>query len=468
MKQLFTTLHQFLHRNLLHDRPILVALSGGPDSLALFHLLLEYQQKESLSLGIAHVDHGWRPESKQEARQLAELADTFKIPYHLKTLTPNLLKGNLEEACRQERLVFFSILCKKYNYQAVLTAHHANDQAETVLKRVLEGANLTSLSGLQEITTIKTLGLCDNKEKDEVNLWRPLLKCAKSDILNWLEQKGLTAFDDKTNHDPKYLRARFRTKIIPYLNQAFGKDVQNNLCHFAEEANELQRYFQDKLKKYEVEVDEQHSKIFINLQEDGQGIILHPYELKMILKELLRNHHITASRQQLHLLTHLLQENKSNKQIDIDRHRFIVDRKRLFIFKENETAPQLSKKWVAQELTTGTWGEWNVIVTSCYHPRPNKMGWKNVWKGHVEISLPAAKNYLLGPPNLKKPYPHDSSSLDKWWTDEKVPAFLRSRIPVIWEGDKIRQEFLSLRDVRIRGDQNIHDWLHVTLTLNYL
>ena len=133
------------------------------------------------------------------------LANELKLPFHLKTLNPQTLVGNLEAACRNERLKFFKELSKQHGYQAVILAHHADDQAETVLKRVFEGADLTCMGGL--------------KEKSEINglsVWRPLLNVSKNDVLIWLQQHGHVAITDKTNLDPKYLRGRCRIQIIPY------------------------------------------------------------------------------------------------------------------------------------------------------------------------------------------------------------------------------------------------------------
>src|SRR6476620_6970567 len=132
------------------NRPMLLALSGGPDSLSLLHLLLNCQKKLQFTFGIAHIDHRWRSESKEEAESLRQLAETHQISFHLKVLDPSSFQGNLEENCRQKRLEFFRQLCHEYRYQAVLLGHHANDQAETVLKRLLEGSGWNGLAAMQE------------------------------------------------------------------------------------------------------------------------------------------------------------------------------------------------------------------------------------------------------------------------------------------------------------------------------
>jgi tRNA(Ile)-lysidine synthase len=211
-------LSDFLECNYIPGKPILLALSGGPDSLALFHLLVDCQKKMPLQLGVAHIDHGWRPESPREAEQLKHLVEHYHLPFHLKKLDPSRLKGNLEDASRRERLAFYRHLCSEYGYQAVLLGHQRDDQAETVLKRILEGASLPFLAGLEERTYL-----------DGLMLWRPLLRISKRQIVYWLQERGIKAFEDSTNLDPKFLRGRFRSVIVPQLSKDFGKQVEGNL-----------------------------------------------------------------------------------------------------------------------------------------------------------------------------------------------------------------------------------------------
>ena len=140
-------LRRFLRAHYSQGRELLLALSGGPDSQALFHLLVEFRYP----FRVAHVDHAWRPESAKEAKALEELCRQHKIPFHLKTLNPDEMQGNLEDACRQERLSYFQELSTQWNCQAVVLGHHADDQAETVLKRLFEGASLEKLAGIRSV-----------------------------------------------------------------------------------------------------------------------------------------------------------------------------------------------------------------------------------------------------------------------------------------------------------------------------
>lgn len=248
-------LKQFFKNRLQKELPILLAFSGGPDSLALLHLLLDYNKHTPLKLALAHVNHGWREESKAEALEIASIAKHFDLPLHEKTLNPKELTGNLEAACREERLLFFASLCREYGFQAVLLAHHADDLAETVLKRTLEGAALPYLSSFRPEGEIYGM-----------KVWRPLLAISKKQILEWLQERQLQGFTDKTNSDPKYLRARMRVQIVPYLSEIFGKMVSSGLCQVAEEAAELRDYLDRQIEPYLASVCFKNSEFILDLR----------------------------------------------------------------------------------------------------------------------------------------------------------------------------------------------------------
>lgn len=181
---------------------------------------------------IAHVDHGWREESREEALAIEQEANRLGCPFFTARLVPN---EKSEDEARRGRFAFFAKLAP--DYAAVLLAHQADDLAETVLKRILEGAHLTNLGGMQEVSS-----------QAGMTFWRPLLRVYREEILEYLKANELIPFQDSSNQDPAYLRARMRGSIFPFLNEQFGKETRNNLCLLSERAHELKAYLDKKAK----------------------------------------------------------------------------------------------------------------------------------------------------------------------------------------------------------------------------
>lgn len=257
--------------------PLLIGCSGGPDSKALLHLLFGCRKFFPLDLHIAHVDHGWRDESGMEAEKLREEVEGLGLPFYLKTLSINDFRpGNLEEQGREHRLKFFVEVYAKVGAQALLLGHQADDQAETVLKRLFEGASLYSLRGLSLETTLAGM-----------TVWRPLLHIPKKEILAWLAAKGLRYFDDATNRDSRFLRGKMRETILPSLAAAFGKEISGNLCRLGEESREVREYFQG-LNRPLLERFKGDLRPFLPMP---------PLQLKFLLREWFELEKITVSRE---------------------------------------------------------------------------------------------------------------------------------------------------------------------------
>lgn len=298
----FKSLHELIQHHAL--KRVLLAFSGGPDSQALLHTLL----KSSLEIGIAHVDHGWREESCEEAEQLRSQIEALSLPFYLKRLQcPK--QGNLENISREERYQFFKEICSKHGYQAVFLAHTQDDQAETVLKRVLEGASLAALGGMQKSSDFSGLLIL-----------RPFLDIPKKKLLDLLQKENIPFIQDPTNRDTRFLRAKMRETILPDLNHQFGKSVQGPLVHLAKECRELEHFLQ---------------KRFSNLiNQEGLidlSAIETPFEVRWILSRWLKKQNIFASRQALDQMTEAVFAKKRSKsfleRVTIDQGRVYADYK---------------------------------------------------------------------------------------------------------------------------------------------
>lgn len=226
------TVKEFLQEHWDQKSPLLLGYSGGPDSKALLYALIEADVGPYLHL--AHVDHGWRPSSAQEAEKLRGESKELNIPFHCLKIEKKIVQ-NAEDAARKERLVFFQSLCQKIPFQALILAHQADELVETTLKRVFEGAHLTKLGGMEKVSFF-----------EQMVIWRPLLQISKKEIFTFLSEKGLSFIEDSTNKDPKYLRARMREEMIPFLHRSFGKNIIKNLQCLSERSIELNMYLDQK------------------------------------------------------------------------------------------------------------------------------------------------------------------------------------------------------------------------------
>lgn len=303
----------FFKRNSLDEAPVLVAFSGGPDSMALLHLLME--QKNGVKFALAHVDHRWRPESSEEARQISEMAKQYGLTLHLKVLDPESLKGNLEAACRNERLKFFKALCAEHGYKAVLMGHHQDDQAETVLKRLFEGSSLMNLTAMPP-----------SGEMDGLNIWRPLLKAKKRDLQEYLSKKGVTAFNDPTNYNEKFLRARMRTKILPQLSHEFGKEIGGSLAFIAEEVGELNELLENRINHYFQHITNTMEGVCLDLSSDFPTTI---FEIKLVIRRFCEFCEIPLSRDSIQLAAFHLKDGVGPRRFESGKKALIIHRKKL-------------------------------------------------------------------------------------------------------------------------------------------
>lgn len=320
----------FLREHAKEDQPLLLGLSGGPDSMALFHLLLQLKQ-EGWHFGVAHVNHNWRPESREEAKKLQEMACFANIPFHLLNLDRKMMKGNLELSCRLERLKFFHAVCDQFNYQATLLAHHFDDKAETVLKRVFEGASLTKLYGLKPRNVIEGLIIL-----------RPLLQIQKSEILEWLKREQISFFEDSTNVDPKFIRARFRTKIIPYLNHEFGKNIGNPLVRLSESSLELDDYLKQRTEPYLKQIVNTPYGTYLDFSK-----VEHPFEMKYLIREFTATAKFYLSFPLIEKVVGWFQENATNKTISMAGNTIFIDRKKMFIISSEKKEFLKNKPFVS-------------------------------------------------------------------------------------------------------------------------
>ena len=216
---------------------LLVAVSGGPDSVALLHLLYDLCDELELRLEVAHLQHGIRgSEAQEDARFVAELAEKLGLPFHLKEVNLRQIKaavgkGNLEALARAERYRFFAAVARERNLSKIATAHTRDDQAETVLMWLLRGSGLKGLGGMPPTHQLDGTTI---EWTSSLIVIRPLLDVSRAEIEEYLNEKHLTSRVDRSNQDPSFLRNWIRLKLIPQLKEKMDRNLPARLAQQAE------------------------------------------------------------------------------------------------------------------------------------------------------------------------------------------------------------------------------------------
>ncbi|MCC3502356.1 MULTISPECIES: tRNA lysidine(34) synthetase TilS [unclassified Microcoleus] len=266
----WTRLHAQLHRTLLQrqilpsNQRLLVAVSGGQDSLCTLKLLLDLQPKWGWNLAIAHCDHCWRSDSQSNANHVENLAKNFGISYYLQTASDI---PKTEAAARKWRYQALTEVAIAHNYPYIVTGHTASDRAETLLYNLIRGSGADGLSALTWTRPLADLRLPildfrlgdsgDNPNfqisadlrshnldqtpqskipnpKSKIYLVRPLLEITRSQTGQFCQEQKLPIWEDSTNQDLQYARNRIRSQLLPYLETHFNPKTQQALAQTAE------------------------------------------------------------------------------------------------------------------------------------------------------------------------------------------------------------------------------------------
>lgn len=204
---------------------LVVAVSGGPDSIALLHILHRLAPAQALALHVLHVDHGLRPDAAADAAWVAQQAHSWGVPCTVVACNVQPLVstyGGVEAAARALRYAAMRDLALELDATAVMTAHTADDQAETVLMRLLRGSGLTELAGMRPRLAFDQwhgIGVSATVPSPTVGpaLVRPMLQVAREMVVAYCEAHMLDPRYDSSNLSPQYLRNRVRGHIIPQL-----------------------------------------------------------------------------------------------------------------------------------------------------------------------------------------------------------------------------------------------------------
>lgn len=235
-------LHTHLRKHVLlpHNSHILMAVSGGQDSLCLAKLLIDLQPKWQWSLGIVHCNHRWRDDAADNANHVVNLSQAWDIPAWVE-VADSPPKG--EAAARTWRYQAFSKVARQQRYSIVVTGHTLSDRAETVLYNLIRGTGLDGISALSWQRPIDV-------ERPALTLVRPLLNFNRQQTGQFCTAQNIPVWEDSTNKDLSFKRNRIRHELLPYLATHFNPQVEQALSqmgeltaadthHLTEQANQL-------------------------------------------------------------------------------------------------------------------------------------------------------------------------------------------------------------------------------------
>jgi tRNA(Ile)-lysidine synthase len=216
---------------------VAAAVSGGPDSVYLLHALLELAPRLGFTVtAVAHFNHKLRGEaSEEDERFVAALAAHHGVPFLCERAAVAEADGNLEQAARRARHAFFSRLIQEGIAHRVATGHTSDDQAETVLFRLLRGSGLAGLAGILPVT--------------REGLIRPMLDVTRAEVEEFLRTRGIVWREDASNQDARFARNRIRHNLLPHLAREWNPRIARTLSHLADLAREEEYWWQEEISR---------------------------------------------------------------------------------------------------------------------------------------------------------------------------------------------------------------------------
>lgn len=289
-----------------NDR-VLIAFSGGPDSLCLMELLYDLRETLEIEIQAAHINHNLRGKNSDlDQNFVEEYCRERNIKLHI--ISPDVEKEasiqgrGIEETARNIRYDFFERVAKEYSLNKIALAHNKNDQAETVLQRLFRGTGLRGLSGIRPMRDGKYI--------------RPLLSTQRKDIEEYLLDRGMTGRIDESNLETDYSRNKVRLEVLPYIKKNFNEDIISSLYSLSETAALEDEFISLSANSFfEKHVSMRNGNLFI-----GKGLFLEqPAMINRVIMLALENQSgKTTNFEKKHVEDiFLLSKKQSGKRIDI-------------------------------------------------------------------------------------------------------------------------------------------------------
>lgn len=413
---------------------VLVGVSGGPDSIALLHILNLLKEEYKLNLFVVHLNHMFRGEEAQrEAQYVADLAKEWGLDYRiLERDIPKLSKEkglSPEEAGHKVRKEIFHQIGQEVGANKLALGHHVDDRAETVLLHLIQGTGLEGLAGMPP-----------------VNGWliRPLAQCYKGEIIDYCQVNDLRFCLDPSNKKPVYLRNKIRLKLLPYLKENFNPQMVESLVRLEDIVVEENRYLDNEVSRVfkNVLITQKEGNITLSINKLKQEHLAIQRRVIRKVYNLLRSAEQGLSFIHVEKTLDLSQANKGAKQLNLpqgiivkvtyDRLEF-VDSEMLKIMQEIKPFNFCWNIPGTIQLPN------NIILNASYSSFKPEIA-----QGFLEVSLDGDK--ITTPLTVRRRKPGDriqplgmvgSKKLKDIFIDRKITKEERDNVPVVCLGKEI-------------------------------
>ena len=308
--------------NSLKKKTFLIAVSGGPDSLALTALAKAYSYENKCKIYYVLVDHNLRKNSSDEAKSVKGLLKKYQITLNI-LKNKKIITSNIQSEARKVRYNLLINFCKKKKIKTILTAHNLEDQVETFFIRLSRGSGLQGLSSMKQIYKID----------DNINLIRPLLNFKKNQLIKISKITFGKYFKDPTNKNTKYLRTRIRNLKTSLETSGINYDkIFQSIKNLASSRDTLDYYFK---KIYKDIIVKRNDKIFIDLKKfNNINQEMKVMVLKKIIKDFTNSYYAARSKKIINLIDQI--KAKKNAKFTLGGCIILREKKHIIFEKENK------------------------------------------------------------------------------------------------------------------------------------
>lgn len=396
---------------------IAIALSGGVDSIVLFHLLVTEYKDSYKELVVFHINHGLREESYEEAEFVEKFVKDFDVKFYKEELNMSDLERDShtseEMLARELRYQAFNKMAKLEGVTKLLTAHHKNDQVENILMRLLTGRSIDH-----------SLAICEEIEMAGLTIYRPLLNSLKAELEEYAKGKNLYYYVDATNFDTDYTRNNIRHNIVPLLND-INSGSFDNLINFANYYQNINNNLKKAILSNKDNYIFSRDKDKISLVKD-KFLELNEEEMYFLLKDLITDELgvFDIKQKAIFDVVSSLKKNSGNKSYDLKNNLKIISQyETLYIHKIEKKCYNDKIEIIIDKICENSVYEFyqNKFIIST-DAKDSEIGFN---KSELPLLITTKKEgdrVRRGKINKK---------LSRIFIDEKVPKELRDTLPVI-------------------------------------